>query len=225
MLAGKKVLIFGYGDVGKGCASAMKSAGSRVFISEIDPICALQACMEGYEVLPVEKLIKDIDIFVTATGNKHIITAKHMSEMKNNAIVGNIGHFDNEIDMDGLKKLKVTKINIKPQVDRWLFDDGHAVIILSEGRLLNLGNATGHPSFVMSTSFTNQVLAQIELWKNKESKVYENKVYKLAKHLDEKVARLHLKALGAELTVLTADQAEYINVNIEGPYKKEDYKY
>lgn len=167
MLAGKKVLILGYGDVGKGCASAMKAAGSRVFVSEIDPICALQACMEGYEVVRIEKVIGEIDIFITATGNKHIITAQHMTQMKNNAIVGNIGHFDNEIDIDGLKKLPVTKVNIKPQVDRWVFEDKHGVIILSEGRLLNLGNATGHPSFVMSNSFTNQVLAQIELWNNR----------------------------------------------------------
>ena len=225
MLAGKKVLILGYGDVGKGCASAMKAAGSRVFVSEIDPICALQACMEGYEVVRIEKVIGEIDIFITATGNKHIITAQHMTQMKNNAIVGNIGHFDNEIDIDGLKKLPVTKINIKPQVDRWVFEDKHGVIILSEGRLLNLGNATGHPSFVMSNSFTNQVLAQIELWKNRETKIYENKVYKLPRHLDEKVARLHLKSLGAELTELTPEQAKYIDVKVEGPYKKDDYKY
>jgi len=176
-------------------------------------------------VKPIEKLVKDIDVFVSATGNKHLITAQHMSQMKNNAIVGNIGHFDNEIDMDGLKKLPVTRINIKPQVDRWVFADGHGVIVLSEGRLLNLGNATGHPSFVMSNSFTNQVLAQLELWGNKETKIYENKVYKLPRHLDEKVARLHLKSLGAELTVLSEEQAHYIGVNVEGPYKKDDYKY
>ena len=174
---------------------------------------------------PIENIIKEIDIFITATGNKHIITANHMAQMKNNAIVGNIGHFDNEIEMDGLKKLQVTKVNIKPQVDRWVFADGHGVIVLSEGRLLNLGNATGHPSFVMSTSFTNQVLAQLELWANKETKNYDNKVYKLPRHLDEKVARLHLKALGAELTVLSSEQAQYIDVKVQGPYKKDDYKY
>jgi len=181
--------------------------------------------MEGYEVVKLDKVVKNIDVFVTATGNKHIILASHMAQMKNNAIVGNIGHFDNEIEMDGLKKLNVTKINIKPQVDRWVFNDGHGVIVLSEGRLLNLGNATGHPSFVMSNSFTNQVLAQLELWNNRENKKYENKVYKLARELDEKVARLHLKSLGAELTELTPDQANYLGVKVEGPYKKDDYKY
>ena len=169
-------------------------------------------------------MIKDIDVFVTATGNKQIISAADMAKMKNNAIVGNIGHFDNEIEVEGLKKI-ATKVNIKPQVDRWVFEDGHGVIVLSEGRLLNLGNATGHPSFVMSNSFTNQVLAQLELWNQRESKKYENKVYKLPRHLDEKVAKLHLKALGAELTILTPEQAEYIGVGVEGPFKKDDYKY
>jgi len=185
MLAGKKVMIFGYGDVGKGSAAALAACGSRVFISEIDPICALQACMQGYEVKKVETVLGDIDIFITATGNKMIITAWHMSKMKNNAIVGNIGHFDNEIDIEGLKKWPgIKKVNIKPQVDRWIFEDGHGVIVLAEGRLLNLGCATGHPSFVMSNSFTNQVLAQLELWGNAEHKKYENEVYKLPKHLD-----------------------------------------
>ncbi|KAM3131694.1 hypothetical protein pb186bvf_016225 [Paramecium bursaria] len=214
MLAGKKVLIAGFGDVGKGCAQAMKGCGSRVYITEVDPICALQALMEGFEVVRIEKYIKDIDVFITATGNKGIILAQHMAQMKHNAIVGNIGHFDNEIDMKGLKDWPgIQRLNIKPQVDKWTFPDGHSIIMLAEGRLLNLGCATGHPSFVMSTSFTNQTLAQIELWVNKDNGKYENKVYKLPKELDEKVARLHLKALGAELTVLSNDQAEYIGVN------------
>lgn len=226
MIAGKKVLICGYGDVGKGCASAMKSCGARVFVTEVDPICALQATMEGFSVVTLHSVLTEMDIIITATGNKAIITAADMAKMKNNAIVGNIGHFDNEIDMAGLKLFPgVTQINIKPQVDKWVFADKHAIIILAEGRLLNLGCATGHPSFVMSTSFTNQVMAQIELWIEKDTGKYSNKVYKLSKELDEKVARLHLKALGAELTVLTQEQADYLEVPVTGPYKKEDYRY
>ena len=222
MIAGKKVLIAGFGDVGKGCAQAMRGAGARVYVSEVDPICALQACMEGYEVVTLEEFVSKGDIFVTATGNKNIIMAEHMAKMKNNAIVGNIGHFDNEVDFEGLKKYPgVTRINIKPQVDKFTFEDNHSVIILAEGRLLNLGCATGHPSLVMSASFTNQTLAQLELWDNINTKKYENKVYKLPKILDEKVARLHLKTFGANLTILDADQADYIGVDVQGPYKKE----
>jgi len=198
MLAGKKVVICGFGDVGKGCAEAMRGCGSRVYVTECDPICALQACMEGYQVVRIENIVKEGDVFISATGNKNIIMAQHMSQMKNNAIVGNIGHFDNEIDMAGLKAWKgINRINIKAQVDRYVFPDNHGVIILAEGRLLNLGCATGHPSFVMSNSFTNQVLAQIDLWVNKDTNKYQNEVYKLSKELDEKVARLHLKSLGA----------------------------
>jgi adenosylhomocysteinase len=226
MLAGKKVLIAGFGDVGKGCAQAMKGCGSRVYISEVDPICALQACMEGYHVSKIESIVKDTDIFVTATGNKDIITVKHMEQMKNNAIVCNIGHFDNEIDMYGLENYPGIKItNIKENVDRFEFPDGHGIIILAKGRLVNLGCATGHPSFVMSNSFSNQVLAQVELWGQREEKKYENKVYLLPKHLDEKVARLHLEALGAELTILTDDQATYMDVDKMGPFKKPTYRY
>jgi len=226
MIAGKKVVICGYGDVGKGCASAMKGCGAQVFVTEIDPICALQACMEGYQVVKMESIVSKADIFITATGNKKIITAEHMSRMKNNAIVGNIGHFDNEIDMAGLKAWEgIKKINIKPQCDRYVFPDNHGVIILAEGRLLNLGCATGHPSFVMSNSFTNQVIAQIELWKNRGTKKYENKVYVLPKVLDEKVARLHLKALGAELTVLNEDQSKYLHLDVQGPFKPDSYRY
>lgn len=226
MIAGKKVLIAGFGDVGKGCAQAMRGAGARVFVSEIDPICALQACMEGYEVVTLDEFVSKGDIFVTATGNKNIIMAEHMSKMKNNAIVGNIGHFDNEIDYEGLKKWPgIQRTNIKPQVDKFTFETGNSVIILAEGRLLNLGCATGHPSLVMSASFTNQTLAQIELWENLTTKKYENKVYKLPKVLDEKVARLHLKAFNANLTVLDQEQANYIGVDVAGPYKKEEYKY
>jgi adenosylhomocysteinase len=207
MIAGKKVVICAFGDVGKGCCQAMKSAGARVVVTEVDPICALQACMEGYEVKKLESVVHDADIFVTATGNKGIIMAHHMAQMKNNAIVGNIGHFDNEIDMDGLEKYPGIKcINIKDQVDRYEFPDGHGVIILAQGRLLNLGCATGHPSFVMSCSFANQALAQIDLWENRNNDKYEKgKVYKLPKELDEKVARLHLPALGAELTELSQE--------------------
>lgn len=226
MIAGKAVFVAGYGDVGKGCAAAMKAAGARVYVSEIDPICALQATMEGYTVAPLEDVLTFCDIFVTTTGNKDIIMADHMSKMKNNAIVGNIGHFDNEIDMAGLFGWKGCKRqNIKPQCDRFIFPDGHGVIILAEGRLLNLGCATGHPSFVMSCSFTNQVIAQLELWNERTSGKYEKKVYVLPKHLDEKVAALHLPKLGAKLTVLSDDQAKYINVAKTGPFKPLHYRY
>ncbi len=224
MIAGKVAVICGYGDVGKGCAESLRGQGARVIVTEIDPICALQAAMEGYQVLPLEDVVASADIFITATGNKDIITAADMARMKHQAIVGNIGHFDNEIDMAGLAKLDgIERINIKPQVDEWVFPDGHSIIVLSEGRLLNLGNATGHPSFVMSNSFTNQTIAQIELFtKNDE---YEKRVYVLPKHLDEKVARLHLDAVGAKLTELTPDQAAYIDVPVEGPYKPDHYRY
>ncbi len=223
MLAGKVAVVMGYGDVGKGCAQAFRGQGARVVITEIDPICALQAAMEGYQVTTLESVVGTADIFITATGNKDIITVDHMARMKDKAIVGNIGHFDNEIDMAGLKKRDVTRINIKPQYDEYVFPDGHSVMILAEGRLLNLGCATGHPSFVMSASFTNQVIAQIELFAN-EGK-YERKVYVLPKHLDEKVARLHLDKLGVKLTKLTSDQAAYIGVPVDGPYKPEMYRY
>jgi adenosylhomocysteinase len=217
-------VVCGYGDVGKGCAQSLKGQGARVVIAEIDPICALQASMEGYQVLTVEDVVTTADIFITATGNCEIITAAHMSRMKDKAIVGNIGHFDNEIDMEGLRKWPgIRKINIKPQYDEWVFPDGHSVLILAEGRLLNLGCATGHPSFVMSTSFTNQVLAQIEL--ATQGQKYEMKVYTLPKHLDERVARLHLDKLGARLTRLTPTQAAYLGVPIEGPYKADWYRY
>merc|ERR1712029_1204147 len=208
-----------------GCAFALRGAGARVLVTEIDPICALQACMEGFQVVTMEDVVGEIDIFTSATGNYDIITLAHMKQMKNNAIVGNIGHFDNEIDMAGL--MKITKrINIKPQVDRFVFDSGNGVIVLAEGRLLNLGCATGHPSFVMSCSFTNQALAQIELWTEKDSGKYEiGKVYVLPKTLDEKVARLHLKSLGARLTTLSAEQSEYVGIPVEGPYKPDTYRY
>merc|ERR1739844_217689 len=227
MIGGKRSLICGYGDVGKGCAFAMRGAGSRVMITEIDPICALQACMEGFQVAKMESVVGEIDIFVSTTGNKDIITLEHMKKMKNNAIVGNIGHFDNEIEMEKLEKFEGIKIeNIKPQVDRFLFPDGHGIIILASGRLLNLGCATGHPSFVMSCSFTNQALAQLDILKNvKENKGYKNQVYLLPKELDEKVARLHLPSLGAELTELSKDQADYIGVPTLGPYKPDTYRY
>src|SRR5262252_2628481 len=224
MLAGKIAMICGYGDVGKGCAAALRGQGARVTVSEVDPICALQALMEGFDVRTVDDVVETADIFITATGNRDIITAEHMSRMKHQAIVGNIGHFDNEIDMAGLARWPgIRKENIKPQVDQWTFPDGHLIIVLSEGRLLNLGNATGHPSFVMSNSFSNQVLAQIELFT--EHSKYEKKVYVLPKHLDEKIARVHVEALGAHLTTLRKDQAEYINVQVEGPYKSEQYRY
>jgi len=225
MIAGKRAVICGYGDVGKGCAQAMKAAGAIVYITEIDPICALQAAMEGFSVVRLETVLAKGDIFITTTGNKDIIMTAHMAQMKNNAIVGNIGHFDNEIDMENLF-LATTRMNIKPQVDKFVFPDGHGVIVLAEGRLLNLGCATGHPSFVMSTSFTNQTLAQIELWTNKDNKKYETgKVFVLPKYLDEKVARLHLEALGVELTVLSKDQADYISVDVNGPFKAAQYRY
>jgi adenosylhomocysteinase len=216
--------VCGYGDVGKGCAESLRGQGARVIVTEIDPICALQAAMDGYQVTTVDDVVATADIFVTATGNANVITADHMARMKHQAIVGNIGHFDNEIDMAGLAALPgVEKVNIKPQVDEWVFPDGHAVIVLSEGRLLNLGNATGHPSFVMSNSFTNQVIAQIELFTRSEA--YPVGVYVLPKHLDEKVARLHLDALGVKLTELRPDQAAYLGVPVEGPYKSDHYRY
>ncbi|MCP4660833.1 MAG: adenosylhomocysteinase [bacterium] len=224
MLGGKVAVVCGFGEVGKGSAQALRGQGCRVIINEIDPICALQAAMEGYEVRPLEEFVETADIFVTATGNRDVITAEHMTRMKDKAIVGNIGHFDNEVDMAGLGKIPgVDKINIKPQYDEWIFPDGHSVLILAEGRLLNLGCATGHPSFVMSSSFTNQVLAQIELRRNRTS--YEKKVYMLPKHLDEEVARLHLDKLGVKLTRLSPEQAEYIGVPVDGPYKPEHYRY
>jgi adenosylhomocysteinase len=224
MLAGKVAVICGYGDVGKGCAQALKGQGARVVITEIDPICALQAAMEGYQVTTLEDVVKTADIFVTATGNMNIITAQHMSQMKDKAIVGNIGHFDNEIDMAGLKKVKgIERINIKPQYDEYRFPDGHSVMVLAEGRLLNLGCATGHPSFVMSASFTNQVMAQLELHQHNDK--YQKKVYILPKHLDEEVARLHLGHLGVKLTQLSKDQADYLGVPVEGPYKSDHYRY
>jgi adenosylhomocysteinase len=224
MIGGKVAVVCGYGDVGKGCAGSLRGQGARVVVTEIDPICALQAAMEGYEVKPLEETLDEADIFITATGNKDIITADHMGRMKHQAIVGNIGHFDNEIDMAGLGRIDgIERVNIKPQVDEYRFPDGHTVIILSEGRLLNLGNATGHPSFVMSNSFTNQTIAQIELFtKNDE---YSKKVYVLPKHLDEKVARLHLGALGVKLTRLTPDQAAYLGIPADGPYKPDHYRY
>jgi len=227
MIGGKRALVCGYGDVGKGCAFALRGAGARVLITEIDPICALQACMEGFQVVRMEDVVGEVDIFTSATGNFDIITLAHMKNMKNNAIVGNIGHFDNEIDMAGLEGFPGIKVeNIKPQVDRFVFPDGHGVIILAAGRLMNLGCATGHPSFVMSCSFTNQVLAQLDLLKNwKETKAYKNDVYLLPKSLDEKVANLHLPALGAEMTKLTKTQADYIGVKTDGPFKPDTYRY
>jgi adenosylhomocysteinase len=224
MIAGKLAVICGFGDVGKGCAESLRGQGARVVVTEVDPICALQAAMQGYAVRTLEDVIGEGDIFVTCTGNRDIIRAEDMARMKHQAIVGNIGHFDNEIDVAGLGKIAgVERVNIKPQVDEWVFPDGHAIILLSEGRLLNLGNATGHPSFVMSNSFTNQTIAQIELFtKNDE---YERRVYVLPKHLDEKVARLHLDALGVRLTQLSPDQAAYIGVPVEGPYKPDHYRY
>jgi adenosylhomocysteinase len=224
LIGGKLAVICGYGDVGKGCAESLRGQRARVVITEIDPICALQAAMDGYQVLTLEDVIDRADIFITATGNRDVITAEHMSRMKHQAIVGNIGHFDNEIEMAALARHPgIKRINIKPQVDEWVFPDGHSVIVLSEGRLLNLGNATGHPSFVMSNSFTNQVIAQMELFRNTGE--YEKDVYTLPKHLDEKVARLHLDALGAKLTPLKPEQAAYIGVPVEGPYKPDHYRY
>ncbi|MDX6589408.1 MAG: adenosylhomocysteinase, partial [Solirubrobacterales bacterium] len=225
MIGGKVAVVCGYGDVGKGCASSLRGQGARVIVTEIDPICALQAAMEGYEVKTLDDVVETADIFITATGNKDIITVDDMARMKHNAIVGNIGHFDNEIDVAGLEsRPSVERINIKPQVDEWRFEDGHSIVLLSEGRLLNLGNATGHPSFVMSNSFTNQVIAQIELFG--KSVQYEAKqVYVLPKHLDEKVARLHLAALGVRLTALTPEQSAYLGIPVEGPYKSDHYRY
>ena len=224
MLGGKVAVVCGYGEVGKGCVQALKGQGARVIVTEIDPICALQAAMEGYQVTTLDDVLETADIFITATGNKDIITARHMARMKDKAIVANIGHFDNEIDMAGLKKTPgVQRINIKPQFDEYRFPDGHSVLILAEGRLMNLGCATGHPSFVMSSSFTNQVMAQIELFNHTDQ--YEKKVYVLPKHLDEEVARLHLDKLGVKLTELSPDQASYIGVPVEGPYKPEHYRY
>ena len=222
MIAGKVVVVLGYGDVGKGCARSMKSYGARVIVTEIDPICALQAAMEGFEVISMEKAVKEGNIFVTTTGNKDVITIEHMAQMKDQAIVCNIGHFDNEIQVDKLVSFPGIKhTNIKPQVDKYTFPDGHSIFLLAEGRLVNLGCATGHPSFVMSNSFTNQTLAQIDLWKNN----YPVEVYRLPKYLDEEVARLHLANIGVELTILTPEQADYIGVKAEGPYKAEHYRY
>ncbi|MEM7205710.1 MAG: adenosylhomocysteinase [Planctomycetota bacterium] len=224
MLSGKMAVVCGYGDVGKGSAQSLRGQGARVVVTEIDPICALQALMEGYEVKTIEDVLPEADIIITTTGNFNVITADHMAKMKNNAIVGNIGHFDNEIDMAGLAKIKgIKRVNIKPQVDRWVFPDGRGVLVLAEGRLLNLGCATGHPSFVMSNSFSNQVIAQIELFNNHKN--YDKAVYVLPKHLDEKVARLHLDKLGAKLTKLTKQQADYIGVPVEGPFKPGHYRY
>ena len=224
MLAGKTAVVCGFGDVGKGSAESLRAQGAIVIVTEIDPICALQASMQGYSVLTLEDVIERGDVFITTTGNKDIITVKDMARMKHQAIVGNIGHFDNEIDILGLETFPgIERINIKPQVDEWRFPDGHSIIVLSEGRLLNLGNATGHPSFVMSNSFSNQTIAQIELFTKNDD--YEKRVYVLPKHLDEKVARLHLDALGVKLTKLTDDQAAYIGVPVEGPYKPDHYRY
>jgi len=224
MLGGKVAVVCGFGEVGKGCAQALRGQGCRVIVTEIDPICALQAAMEGYEVTTLEAVVEKADIFITATGNCDVITADHMARMKDKAIVGNIGHFDNEIDMAGLKKISgIRRENIKPQFDEWVFPDGHSVLVLAEGRLLNLGCATGHPSFVMSASFTNQVLAQLELWQHPDR--YQKKVYVLPKSLDEEVARLHLGQLGVKLTELTPRQASYLGVSSEGPFKPDHYRY
>jgi adenosylhomocysteinase len=224
MLAGKVAVVCGYGDVGKGCAQALRGQGARVVITEIDPICALQAAMEGYQVTTLDDVITEADLVITATGNTRIVTAEHMAKMKHNAIVGNIGHFDNEIDMAGLARVPgIRRVNIKPQVDEWVFPDGHSVIVLAEGRLLNLGCATGHPSFVMSNSFTNQVIAQVELFTHTD--FYERRVYTLPKHLDEEVARLHLDKLGVKLTRLTEEQSAYLGVPVDGPYKPDHYRY
>jgi adenosylhomocysteinase len=224
LIGGKVAVVCGYGDVGKGCAESLAGQGARVIVTEIDPICALQAAMDGYQVTTLEDVVATADIFITTTGNRDVITAEHMAQMKHQAIVGNIGHFDNEIDMAGLAATSgIERINIKPQVDEWRFPDGHSILILSEGRLLNLGNATGHPSFVMSNSFTNQVIAQIEIFSHPD--FYERRVYTLPKHLDEKVARLHLDALGVKLTRLSETQAAYLGVPVEGPYKPDHYRY
>ena len=223
MIAGKTAVVCGYGDVGKGSAQALKSQGAKVIVTEVDPICALQASMEGFQVLTIEDSLGSADIYVTATGNRDVITLKHMEGMKDQAIVCNIGHFDNEIQVDSLEASTAIHTNIKPQVDKYTFSSGNSIYLLASGRLVNLGCATGHPSFVMSTSFANQVLAQIDLWENRDD--YENIVYTLPKHLDEEVARLHLSKIGAKLTILTDEQANYINVPVEGPFKKEEYRY
>jgi adenosylhomocysteinase len=224
LIGGKVAVVFGYGDVGKGCAESLRGQGARVIVTEVDPICALQAAMDGYQVTTLDEVVSTADIFITATGCFNVITAEHMGRMKHQAIVGNIGHFDNEIDMAGLaRRPDVHKVNIKPQVDEWVFADGHSIIVLSEGRLLNLGNATGHPSFVMSNSFSNQTIAQIELYTKTDQ--YPIGVYTLPKHLDERVARLHLDALGVKLTQLTKAQAEYLGVPVDGPYKADHYRY
>jgi adenosylhomocysteinase len=224
LIGGKVAVVCGYGDVGKGSAESLRGQGARVIITEIDPICALQAAMDGYDVKTLESVLDQADIVITTTGNKNVVMAEHMARMKHQAILGNVGHFDNELDMAGLARYPgIRRINIKPQVDEWVFPDGHSIIVLSEGRLMNLGNATGHPSFVMSNSFSNQVIAQIELYTKHEE--YDKEVYRLPKKLDEKVAKIHLQALGGELTKLTKDQAEYIGVDVEGPYKPEHYRY
>jgi adenosylhomocysteinase len=223
LMGGKVAVVCGYGDVGKGCAESLRGQGARVIVTEIDPICALQALMDGFEVSTVDKAIDRADLVITTTGNKDIVTVEHMTRMKHQAILGNIGHFDNEIDMAGLARSGASKIEIKPQVDEWRFADGHTIIVLSAGRLLNLGNATGHPSFVMSTSFSNQVIAQLELFTKPDE--WDKEVYRLPKHLDEKVAKIHVEALGGELTKLSKDQAEYIGVDVEGPFKPEHYRY
>ncbi len=224
MIGGKLAVVCGFGEVGKGCAQALRGQGARVIVTEIDPICALQAAMEGYEVRALESVVESADIFVTSTGNFDIITADHMASMKDKAIVCNIGHFDNEIDMAGLARVPgIEKVNVKPQYDEWTFADGHSVLVLAEGRLMNLGCATGHPSFVMSASFTNQVLAQMALWKDEEG--FGRHVYVLPKKLDEEVARLHLEHLSVELTRLTQEQADYLGVDLDGPYKPDEYRY
>ncbi|WP_156756699.1 adenosylhomocysteinase [Actinokineospora pegani] len=224
LIGGKVALVCGYGDVGKGSAESLRAQGARVIVTEIDPICALQAAMDGYEVKRLEDVVGIADIVITTTGNKDVVMAEHMAQMKHQAILGNVGHFDNELDMAGLARYPgIQRINIKPQVDEWVFPDGHSIIVLSEGRLMNLGNATGHPSFVMSNSFSNQVIAQVELFTKHEE--YDKEVYRLPKKLDEKVARIHLEALGGVLTQLSKEQAEYIDVDVEGPYKSEHYRY
>merc|ERR1719410_2870249 len=226
MLAGKTVCVCGYGDVGKGSAQSMKACGARTLVTEIDPICALQACMEGFQVVRLDDVIGEANIIITTTGNKDIIMVDQMQKMKNNCIIGNIGHFDNEIDMAGLESFpNIKRTNIKPQVDKWTFPSGNSVIVLAEGRLLNLGCATGHPSFVMSCSFTNQVVAQMELWAKRDTDAYEvGKVYRLPRQLDEKVARLHLDKLGAKLTLMTKEQSEYLEIPVNGPFKPETYR-
>tara|TARA_B100001113_G_scaffold274960_1_gene229544 strand:- start:57 stop:761 length:705 start_codon:yes stop_codon:yes gene_type:complete len=223
MISGKTSVVCGYGDVGKGSAQALKAHGAKVIVTEVDPICALQASMEGFQVRTIEETLGSADIYVTATGNRDVITLEHMEMMKDQAIVCNIGHFDNEIQVDRLESSRAKHENIKPQVDRYTFDNGNSIFLLASGRLVNLGCATGHPSFVMSNSFANQTLAQIDLWRNRNE--YPNQVFTLPKHLDEEVARLHLEKIGAKLTLLTSDQARYIDVPVEGPFKKDEYRY